>query len=54
MPKVPIVESVEAKVDKAKKSKIEEIIKMPKIEGAKSFCCNSQEEENGQRACRVP
>jgi hypothetical protein len=31
MPKVPIAEPVEAKVDKAEKSKIEEIIKMPKI-----------------------
>jgi hypothetical protein len=31
MPKVPIADPVEAKVDKAEKSKIEEIIKMPKI-----------------------
>jgi hypothetical protein len=31
MPKVPIAKPVEAKVDKAEKSKIEEIIKMPKI-----------------------
>ena len=31
MPKVPIVESVEAKVGKAEESKIEEIIKVPKI-----------------------
>jgi hypothetical protein len=31
MPKVPIAEPVEAKVDKAEKSKIEEKIKMPKI-----------------------
>jgi hypothetical protein len=31
MPKVPIAEPVEAKVDKAKKSKIEQIINMPKI-----------------------
>jgi hypothetical protein len=31
MQKVPIVEPVEAKVDKVERSKIEEIIKMPKI-----------------------
>jgi hypothetical protein len=31
MPKVPIAESVEAKVEKAEESKIEEIIKVPKI-----------------------
>jgi hypothetical protein len=31
MPKVPIAESVEAKVGKAEESKIEEIIKVPKI-----------------------
>jgi hypothetical protein len=31
MPKVPIAEPVEAKVDKAEESKIEEIIKVPKI-----------------------
>jgi hypothetical protein len=31
MPKVPIAEPVEAKVDKTEKSKIEEKIKMPKI-----------------------
>jgi hypothetical protein len=31
MPKVPIAEPVEAKVDRAEESKIEEIIKVPKI-----------------------
>jgi hypothetical protein len=31
MPKTPTVELVEAKVDKAKKPKVEEIMKMPKI-----------------------
>jgi hypothetical protein len=31
MPKVPIAEPVEAKIDKAEESKIEEIIKVPKI-----------------------
>jgi hypothetical protein len=31
VPKVPIAEPVEAKVDKAEESKIEEIIKVPKI-----------------------
>ena len=31
MPKVPIVELVEAKVDRAEESKTEEIIKVPKI-----------------------
>jgi hypothetical protein len=58
MPKVPIAELVKDKVDKAEESKVEKNNANAKnsessdrgntAEDAKGFCCNSQEEENGQ------
>jgi hypothetical protein len=59
MPKTHTVKAVEDKVDKAEGLKAENDASAKNsepsdrgntVEGAKGFCCNSQEEENGQRA----
>ena len=59
VPKVPIVGPVEAKDDKAEGPQVEKSDKNARnpeptgrgrfVEDAKSSCCNSQEEEDGQR-----
>jgi hypothetical protein len=59
VPKVPTVEPAEARDVKAEEPQAEKVIKTPEIlsppevaKDAKDSCCNSQEEEDGQRIRR--